>query len=91
MTGYLLFAVSFAWVAWAQAVNRHFEPTVRIQTDRGHTVIDTGPYALIRHPGYIGAAGFVIGMALALGSLWALIPAAVGIAVRGARLARKRC
>lgn len=74
-----LFAASYAWIAWAQAVNRHFELTVRIQTDRGHKVIDSAPYAIMRHPGYIGAAGFVIGTALALGSLWALVPAAVAI------------
>jgi protein-S-isoprenylcysteine O-methyltransferase Ste14 len=49
--GYVLFVASYAWTGWAQAVNRHFEPTVRIQTERGHRVIDTGPYALMRHPG----------------------------------------
>jgi protein-S-isoprenylcysteine O-methyltransferase Ste14 len=79
--GYLLFVASYAWIAWAQAVNRHFEPTVRIQTDRGHTVIDTGPYAIVRHPGYVGALGFATGMALALGSWWALLPAALAIAL----------
>ncbi len=48
--------------------------SVRIQTDRGHHVIDTGPYAIVRHPGY--AAGYLIfgGMPLALGSLWAIVP-----------------
>jgi protein-S-isoprenylcysteine O-methyltransferase Ste14 len=56
-------------------VNRHFEPTVRIQTDRGHTVIDTGPYALVRHPGYVAASLLVLGMPLSLGSYWASIPA----------------
>ena len=85
LIGYLLFAASYAWIAWAQAVNRHFEPTVRIQTDRNHKVIDTGPYALMRHPGYIGAIGFVIGMALMLGSLWALVPAAVAIVILAGR------
>ena len=79
--GYLMFVASYAWIAWAQAVNRHFEPTVRIQTDRGHTVIDTGPYAIVRHPGYVGALGFAVGMALALGSWWALVPAALAIAL----------
>lgn len=34
-------------------VNPFFEKTVRIQTDRGHRVIDTGPYAYMRHPGYM--------------------------------------
>jgi protein-S-isoprenylcysteine O-methyltransferase Ste14 len=65
----------FIGVTWATSVNKFFEPSVRIQTDRGHRVIDAGPYADIRHPGY--AFGFLLslGMPLALGSLWALIPA----------------
>ena len=37
--------------------------------------IDSGPYRIIRHPGYVGGCGILIGMALALGSLWALVPA----------------
>ncbi|HEX5078804.1 MAG TPA: isoprenylcysteine carboxylmethyltransferase family protein [Geminicoccaceae bacterium] len=61
--------------AWAQAVNRFFEPGVRIQTDRGHRVVDTGPYAVVRHPGYVGACLLCAGAALSLGSLWALVPA----------------
>ena len=40
-------------VTWAESVNKFFEPTVRIQTDRGHQVIDSGPYAIVRHPGYV--------------------------------------
>lgn len=73
--GTVLFALGFALETWAQAVNRHFEPTVRIQRDRDHRVIDTGPYAYVRHPGYIGAVVLGVGMALSLGSAWALVPA----------------
>jgi len=63
-------------LTWAQSVNKFFEPTVRIQTDRGHRVIDTGPYAIIRHPGYVSAYPLFVGIPLALGSWWtALIPA----------------
>jgi protein-S-isoprenylcysteine O-methyltransferase Ste14 len=79
--GYLLFLAGYALMAWAEAVNKFFEPTVRIQTDRGHKVIDTGPYAIVRHPGYLSAFFVLPGMALSLGSLWALIPAAIGCAV----------
>ena len=79
--GYVLFIAGFAVTAWAQAVNRHFEPSVRVQSERGHTVIDTGPYASIRHPGYIAGSMLVVGMALTLGSIWALIPALVVVAV----------
>jgi protein-S-isoprenylcysteine O-methyltransferase Ste14 len=68
-------------VTWAQVVNRFFEPSVRIQTDRGHTVIDSGPYAFVRHPGYIGACLLFVGIALALGSSWSLIPAGLTCAM----------
>ncbi len=60
---------------WAESVNKFFEPTVRIQADRGQTVIDTGPYVIVRHPGYFSSLLIFVGAALALGSLWALIPA----------------
>ena len=72
--GYLLFIAGFWITSWAHGVNRHFELTVRIQTDRGHKVIDTGPYAVIRHPGYAGGLALGLGTALALGSLAAVIP-----------------
>jgi protein-S-isoprenylcysteine O-methyltransferase Ste14 len=64
-------------MTWAESVNKFFEPTVRIQTDRGHTVIDSGPYALVRHPGYLAAGLLVLGLPLSLGSYWALVPAAL--------------
>jgi protein-S-isoprenylcysteine O-methyltransferase Ste14 len=75
LAGYAVMIAGFVGLTWATSVNKFFEPSVRIQTDRGHKVIDTGPYAIIRHPGY--AFGFLLflGMPLALGSLWALIPA----------------
>jgi len=87
--GYLLFLAGFVLMTWAQAVNRHFEPSVRIQTDRAHQVIDTGPYAIVRHPGYAGAIPFVVGIALGLGSLWALVPAAVMTGVLAYRTLRE--
>jgi protein-S-isoprenylcysteine O-methyltransferase Ste14 len=73
--GYALLLAGIWVTVWAQAVNKFFEPGVRIQVDRGHRVIDTGPYAVVRHPGYVGACLLLAGMALALGSLWALVPA----------------
>ena len=73
--GYALLFAGIGVVTWAEGVNKFFEVTVRIQTDRGQSVIDTGPYAIARHPGYVGGILHAIGMALSLGSLWALIPA----------------
>jgi protein-S-isoprenylcysteine O-methyltransferase Ste14 len=57
----------------AIAANRFFSALVRIQRDRGHRVIDTGPYAVIRHPGYLGSILYMFGAALALGSWWTLL------------------
>jgi protein-S-isoprenylcysteine O-methyltransferase Ste14 len=83
--GDVAFVAGFALAIWALAVNRHFEPTVRIQSDRNHQVIDTGPYAVIRHPGYASAVFMAVGMALGLGSVWALLPAAVAAVVLACR------
>jgi protein-S-isoprenylcysteine O-methyltransferase Ste14 len=75
LAGYALIIAGFFGVTWAESVNKFFEPSVRIQADRGHHVIDTGPYAIIRHPGYAFGLLLFLGIPLALGSLWALIPA----------------
>jgi protein-S-isoprenylcysteine O-methyltransferase Ste14 len=61
--------------AWAMLVNRFFAATVRIQSDRGHKLVDRGPYARLRHPGYTGAMAFTLASPIALGSKTALIPA----------------
>ena len=85
IVGYVLFVLSFIGQTWPQAVNRHFEPGVRIQEDRGQTVVDSGPYAIVRHPGYISGSLLALSVALVLGSWWALIPVAivvVGLVVR---------
>ena len=74
--GYVLLAAGIALGAWAQAVNRFFEPGVRLQRERDQHVISTGPYAFVRHPGYVSAIMLFVGLALALASWWALIPAA---------------
>lgn len=87
--GYLLLTAGMAITTWAQAVNRFFEPGVRIQAERGHRVIDTGPYAFIRHPGYCAAALLFAGVALALGSWWALAPAGVATLLLVIRTARE--
>ena len=68
-------------------VNPFFEKTVRIQTDRGHRVVDTGPYAYVRHPGYVGFLGWILAAPLLLASVWAIVPAlisVVGLVIRTA-------
>src|SRR5688572_24302916 len=59
---------------WAMAVNRFFSPVVRVQAERGHHVIRSGPYAIVRHPGYVGLLVALASGAVVLGSLWSLVP-----------------
>ncbi len=79
--GFVLITLGYAFAAWALAENRFFSSVVRIQTDRGHSVCDTGPYRLVRHPGYAGSILPLFGIVLALGSVWTLIPAAVALVI----------
>ena len=62
---------------WAEITNKYFEGTVRIQSDREHQVITTGPYKYVRHPGYIGVILAFIAMPLILGSILTFIPVGV--------------
>jgi protein-S-isoprenylcysteine O-methyltransferase Ste14 len=75
-----LFAMALAiWLlGWAMGRNPHFEATVRIQRDEHHRVVDRGPYRIVRHPGYVAGILLLFGMALALGSVRALVPASLG-------------
>lgn len=73
----IIYALGWAFGLWAMAVNRFFSKIVRIQHERGHYVIDEGPYRYVRHPGYVGGIIHNLGTPIILGSLWALIPAAV--------------
>ncbi|MGZ8399743.1 MAG: methyltransferase family protein [Methyloceanibacter sp.] len=58
---------------------------VKIQKERGHRVVTTGPYAYVRHPMYAGALGLVLGAPLLLGSWWGLAGAALLILVMAMR------
>jgi protein-S-isoprenylcysteine O-methyltransferase Ste14 len=53
--------------------NSFAAPVVKIQRDRGQTVISTGPYACVRHPMYSGALLYFVGTSLLLGSWWGLL------------------
>jgi protein-S-isoprenylcysteine O-methyltransferase Ste14 len=59
ITAFIFTLIFYAFSTWALATNRFFSAVVRIQTDRGHTVVDTGPYRYIRHPGYL-AGGIIL-------------------------------
>lgn len=79
--GLVMVSVGYALAVWALVENPFFSSTVRVQWDRGHVVCDTGPYRIVRHPGYAGNMLPLAGIALALGSLWTLIPAVVAFII----------
>ena len=79
--GVVVVVLGYAMTLWAMATNRFFSGVVRIQEERGHTVVSHGPYAVVRHPGYVGVILAALGAPLMLGSAWALIPAAATIGV----------
>ncbi len=79
LLGLAVFTLGWALAIWSMVVNPFFEKTVRIQTEYGHRVIDTGPYAYMRHPGYVGFAGWILSTPLLLASTGAFVPALIAV------------
>jgi protein-S-isoprenylcysteine O-methyltransferase Ste14 len=77
---------AFTLIWWCSATNHFLSADVRIQRERGHHVVRSGPYRYVRHPMYVGIIVLVSGMALALGSWLALVPAAAIAVVFGVRV-----
>lgn len=75
--GLVLVVIGFIWGTWAFVANAYFSAVVRIQEDRGQTVVQDGPYRLMRHPGYAGGLLAYLAIPIMLGTLWALLPAAL--------------
>ncbi len=44
-----------------------------VEVEAGQKVISTGPYAIVRHPMYVGGLVFMLGIPLALASWWGLL------------------
>jgi len=70
--GLIIYIVGAYTSYWAMSENPHFETTVRIQEERYHRVISSGPYRAVRHPGYFGSVLIWIGLPLILGTALAL-------------------
>jgi len=64
---------------WALIANKFFSAVVRIQKERGHTVVTTGPYRLVRHPSYAGGLIGYLLTPIALGTLWVYVPAVLTV------------
>lgn len=74
-------ATGYAFSSWAMVANAYFSGVVRLQEERGQTVVTEGPYRVVRHPGYAGAWLAYLAVPLVLGSWWTYLPAGLSIAV----------
>ena len=79
--GIIFYAIFFISLHWAMLNNEHFETTSRIQKDRNHKVITSGPYRIVRHPGYVAMIFAGLAYSFTIGSLYALIPSLAAIIV----------
>jgi protein-S-isoprenylcysteine O-methyltransferase Ste14 len=70
--GFAMLLLSTGFGMWVLRENSFAAAVVRLQTERGHRVVSTGPYAWVRHPMYAGTVPFFIGAPLLLGSWWGL-------------------
>ncbi len=80
-----LMLAAYAFGAWAMVENAYFSGVVRIQTDRGQVVCDTGPYRILRHPGYTGNILFNLAMPILLDSSWSFIIVVIMLLITIAR------
>ena len=71
--GLFLAILSTILLNYTMISNKYFEPTVRIQKEKHHKVITSGPYRIIRHPGYLSGILFAISIPLLIGSLFSFI------------------
>lgn len=79
--GAVLYIFSSMFILWAMVANRHFEGTVRIQKERKHKVISSGPYKLVRHPGYFGMIINSFSLPFLFGSKFAFIPVVISLLI----------
>ena len=73
----VVYVAGMGFGLWAMLTNRFFSSIVRLQSDRGHHVIDTGPYRYVRHPGYAGMMVAALTGGIVLGSWWSVLPMAL--------------
>ena len=66
--GLAMLVFSSGFIMWVMRENSFAAPVIKLQTERGHRVVSTGPYAFVRHPMYSGAVLFFVGAPLLLGS-----------------------
>ncbi|MFX0140004.1 MAG: methyltransferase family protein [Candidatus Hodarchaeota archaeon] len=77
--GFIILSLGLIIIFLVMKENTFLSKAIEIQEDRGHVVITTGPYRIVRHPMYLGFILFIVFYCIALGSLYSLIPTAFGI------------
>jgi len=85
LIGLLGIIPAFGLPLWAAYANTFLSGMVRIQSDRGHQVVTSGPYRYVRHPMYLGMLCYDLSLPLMLGSWWGLFVSSVMIIVVVAR------
>jgi len=75
--GLAMYLLSIAFIMWVFRENSFAAPVVRVQAERHHRVVSSGPYAFVRHPMYSGIMLFFVGVPLLLGSWWGVAIAPV--------------
>jgi protein-S-isoprenylcysteine O-methyltransferase Ste14 len=83
--GFVMLLLSTLFITWVMHENSFAAPVVKVQRERGHHVISTGPYAWVRHPMYSGGVLFCVGVALLLGSWWGLVISPIFAVLFGVR------
>jgi protein-S-isoprenylcysteine O-methyltransferase Ste14 len=71
--GFAMLLLCTGFIMWVLRENSFAAPVVKVQAERGHHVVSTGPYAFVRHPMYSGIVLFFIGVPLLLGSWWGVV------------------
>ena len=85
--GFVIALGGYLVLVWGMAANAYFSKVARVQSDRGQQVADTGPYRLVRHPGYLGTTVAMLAIPVMLDSTWALLVGGVMAALLVVRTA----
>jgi protein-S-isoprenylcysteine O-methyltransferase Ste14 len=83
--GWAMLLLSTGFILWVMRVNSFAAPVVKLQAERGHRVVSSGPYAWVRHPMYSGTVLFFVGAPLLLGSWWGVAMAPLFVVLFGIR------
>lgn len=81
LAGVVLFLISSVLGVWPILKNKHFESTARVQEDRNQTVINSGPYKIVRHPGYSSIILWSVSVPMIFGSLFTGVVSLIIISV----------